>query len=243
MKLTAALRLAGEAFLNALYPPHCASCLADTPSGIHLCEKCAAQAPAIKAPYCRQCSQPFEGAIEGTFVCAQCRDRRLHFDCAVARYRSRGVVREFIHRFKYERHFYLRRPLADWLAETLEDERITSQPFDFLVPVPLHSARYRERDFNQADVLAKLLSKRAGKPVLAALKRIRYTTTQTRLHREERMENLRNAFRVRHAPLVQSRHLILVDDVFTTGSTVEECARVLRQAGAASVRVVTVARG
>jgi ComF family protein len=243
MKIADALRLAGEAFLNALYPPHCAKCLADTLPGIHLCPTCAAQAPKIVAPFCRQCSQPFDGAIEDSFTCAQCGGRKLHFECAVAPYRSRGVVREFIHRFKYERHFYLRQPLANWLAESLEDERIASQPFDALVPVPLHSARYRERDFNQAEVLAKLLAKRAGKPVLRALKRIRYTTTQTRLDRQERMENLRNAFRVRHASAVQCRHLILVDDVFTTGSTVEECARVLRQAGAASVRVVTVARG
>ncbi|MDR3401350.1 MAG: ComF family protein [Chthoniobacter sp.] len=243
MKIADALRLAGEAVLDALYPPHCAKCLAETPSGVHLCPACAGQAPKIEAPFCRQCSQPFDGAIEGEFVCGQCKDRKLPFDCAVARYRSRGVVREFIHRFKYERHFYLRQPLGEWLAETLEDERIAAQPFDALVPVPLHTARYRERDFNQAEVLAKLLAKRAGKPVLKALKRIRYTTTQTRLDRDERMENLRNAFRVRHASAVHSRHLILVDDVFTTGSTVAECARVLRQAGAASVRVVTVARG
>lgn len=153
MKIAEVLRLTGEAFLNALYPPHCANCLADTPSGIHLCAKCAAQAPKIKAPYCSQCSQPFEGAIDGIFVCSQCDGRNLPFDCAVAPYRSRGVVREFIHRFKYERHFYLRQPLANWLSEALEDQRITDQPFDFLVPVPLHSARYRERDFNQADVL------------------------------------------------------------------------------------------
>jgi competence protein ComFC len=243
MKIADALRITGRAFLNALYPPHCAKCLADTEPSVHLCATCAGQARRIEAPFCRQCSQPFEGAIEGEFVCAQCRDRHLSFDCAVACYQSRDVVREFIHRFKYDRHFYLRRPLADWLAETLEEPRITAQPYDAFVPVPLHRARYRERDFNQAEELARLVAKRAGKPVLQALQRIRYTTTQTRLSREERMENLRNAFRVRHASLVQSRHLILVDDVFTTGSTVEECARVLRQAGAASVRVVTVARG
>ena len=92
-------------------------------------------------------------------------------------------------------------------------------------------------------MLARLLARRAGTPVLAALRRIRYTTTQTRLDREERMQNLRNAFRVRQTSRVSGSHLILVDDVFTTGSTVDECARVLKQAGAASVRVVTVARG
>ena len=94
----------------------------------------------------------------------------------------------------------------------------------------------RERDFNQAEVLAKLISKSSGRPVLHALKRTRYTTTQTTLDREERMENLRNAFRVRHIAAVQNRHLLIVDDVFTTGSTVDECARVLRLAGAASAQ-------
>ena len=243
MNVVRALRLTGEGLLSLLYPPHCAACNADTASGVHLCAACAEQVKKIEAPFCRQCSQPFDGAIEGEFVCAQCQEHQFHFDCAVTRYRSRGVVREFIHRFKYDRQFYLRHPLSNWLAEALEDERIQAQPFDAFVPVPLHAARYRERDFNQAEVLAKLLSKRTGKPVWKALKRIRYTTTQTKLDRDERMENLRNAFRVRHAEAVQSRHLILVDDVFTTGSTVEECARVLRSAGAASVRVVTVARG
>jgi ComF family protein len=243
MKIAHVLRLAGEGFLSLIYPPHCAKCGADTASGVHLCATCAEHAKKIEAPFCRQCSQPFDGAIEGEFTCSNCRDRTFHFDCAVTRYMSRGVVREFIHRFKYDRHFYLRHPLADWMTEALADERIRAQPFDAFVPVPLHFARFRERDFNQAEVLAKLLAKSTGQPVLKALKRIRYTTTQTRLDREQRMENLRNAFRVRHASAVQSRHLILVDDVFTTGSTVEECARVLRQAGAASVRVVTVARG
>ena len=243
MKIVHALRQLGDGFLSLLYPPHCAMCGLDTDSGVHLCSTCAAQAKRIKPPFCHQCSQPFDGAIEGKFVCFNCRERKPHFDCAVARYRSTGVVREFIHRFKYNNHFYLRHPLADWMTEGLEDDRIRSQPFDAFVPVPLHPARYRERDFNQAEVLAKIIAQRSGHPVLPALKRIRYTTTQTRLDREERMENLRNAFRVHHAGTVNSRHLILVDDVFTTGSTVDECARVLREAGAASVRVITVARG
>jgi competence protein ComFC len=243
MKIARVLRLVGDGLLSVLFPPHCAKCGADTASGVHLCASCAGQAKKIEAPFCQQCSQPFEGAIEGGFTCSNCQDRTFHFDCAVTHYLSRGVVREFVHRFKYDRHFYLRHPLAEWMAEALEDERIRAQPFDAFVPVPLHAARFRERDFNQAEVLADLLARRTGQPVLQALKRIRYTTTQTRLDRDQRMENLRNAFRVRHAAAVQNRHLILVDDVFTTGSTVEECARVLRKAGAASVRVVTVARG
>src|SRR5690606_34711792 len=114
--------------------------------------------------------------------------------------------------------------------------RIRARPVDFLVPVPLHPAREREREFNQAKVLADLLSELSGIPALNALSRVRYTTTQTRLDRRERMENLRGAFELRQTCPVQSRHLLLVDDVLTTGSTLDECARVLRAAGAASVR-------
>jgi ComF family protein len=101
----------------------------------------------------------------------------------------------------------------------------------------------RERGFNQAAELGALLSARCGVPLGQVLQRTRYTQTQTRLDRQERMENLRNAFRVRQTAAVQNRHVMLVDDVFTTGSTVDECARILRDAGAASVRVMTVARG
>lgn len=237
------LRRAGEALLSLFFPPHCAACAADTPGGVHVCAKCAEGAQRIEAPFCQQCSQPFEGDITGTFTCSNCAGRKFHFDCAVAPYLSRGVVREFIHQFKYEHRFHLRHPLAGWAAAGLEDERIRAQPFDALVPVPLHRARRREREFNQAEEIARLLARRTGVPVRDAIERTRYTTTQTRLDRQERMENLRGAFRVRHAAAVQDRHLILVDDVFTTGSTVEECARVLREAGAASVRALTVARG
>ena len=238
-----AIRRAGDALLSLFYPPHCAGCGASTESGIHVCTGCADKVTRIEPPFCRVCSQPFDGAITDEFTCSNCAEREFHFDCAVTRCMSKGVVRDFIHRFKYDREFYLRHALAEWAAEALDDPRLLARPFDFLIPVPLHSARQREREFNQAEAIAHLLGKRAGVPVYRALKRVRFTTTQTRLDRHERMENLRGAFRVRHPARVLSRHLLLVDDVFTTGSTADECARVLRKAGAASVRAITVARG
>ena len=128
------------------------------------------------------------------------------------------------------------------MAATLDEPRIKSRPFDALVPVPLHHIRFREREFNQAEELANLIAPRAGKPVWNALRRIRNTPTQTKLDREERAENLRGAFVVRKPAMVKGRDLLLVDDVFTTGSTVEECSRILLKAGASSVRVITVAR-
>lgn len=236
-------RRSGAAALSLLYPPHCAACQDATIGGQHLCDRCTATVTPIAAPFCGQCSQEFHGAITGEFRCSNCADRKFHFTCAVTRYRSRGVIRDFIHRFKYDKQYHLRHQLADWMEEGLSDDRIQREPIDAFVPVPLHPARRREREFNQAEVLARLLSKRAGIPLLSAIERVRYTTTQTRLDRDTRMENLRGAFRVRHTPLVTGRRLILIDDVFTTGSTVEECSRVLRDSGAASVRVLTVARG
>jgi ComF family protein len=243
MSILREIRKVAEAALGLVYPPHCAACGADTQPGIYICSKCAKGAIPIKAPRCERCSQPFDGDITGAFTCSNCAGRDFHFDCAVSGFVARGVVREYIHWFKYNRRVELRHPLADWAAAGLEDERICSRPFDAFVPVPLHFRRQLGRGFNQAAELTSLLGPRAGVPVLHALKRIRYTTTQTAFGRSERMENLRGAFRVRHPETVLNRHLILVDDVFTTGSTVDECARVLRDAGAASVRALTVARG
>jgi ComF family protein len=112
-----------------------------------------------------------------------------------------------------------------------------------LVPVPLHPTRQREREFNQAEVLASLAGARLGVPVDDCLERTRYTLTQTHFHRDERFENLEGAFALRRGAEVTGRDLVLVDDVLTTGSTADACARVLREAGASSVVVITVARG
>lgn len=239
---TEGLRRVGEATLSLLYPPHCAGCGRETPAEAHLCEACLRGARRIREPFCARCSEPFDGAISGEFTCAECGGRDFHFQYAVAPYRAAGVVRELIHRFKYNRDFYLRHALAAWLAEGLADARLREPLPELLVPVPLHPAREREREFNQATELGELLSARSGIPLLEALRRTRYTTTQTQLDREKRMENLRGAFRLRQHAEVTGRHLLLIDDVYTTGSTVEECARILRLGGAASVRVLTVAR-
>jgi competence protein ComFC len=241
-RATELARLVGEAAFSLLYPPHCAACEADTPSGCHLCAECARQALPIQAPRCHRCSMPFNGALSGEFVCDNCEGRQFHFTCAVSPWQARAVVRDFIHRFKYDRHLYLRHQLAEWLAAGLADDRLLAPPIDVITPVPLHPVKEREREFNQAEVLAKLLARRAAKPVVSCLQRIRHTPTQTRLDREQRMENLRGAFTLRQDHAVTGCHLLLIDDIFTTGSTVDECSRVLRAAGAASVRVLTVAR-
>ncbi len=237
------MKAAARAFFSLLYPPSCEGCGTPVEHPFYLCETCAAGAVKVEAPFCKVCSEPFPGTITGPFTCGNCADRDFHFTCAVAPYRSMGVVRDFIHRFKYWGEFRLRHPLAAWAAEALDDERIREHAVDALVPVPLFRARERQREFNQAAELARLLGKRAGIPVSDCLLRTRNTTTQVMHDRKMRMENLRNAFAMRHNTDVRGRHLALVDDVLTTGSTLDECALVLLKAGAASVRGITVARG
>ena len=153
------------------------------------------------------------------------------------------MVREMIHRLKYGRELWLARPLAAWMHEGLADPRLAGWAPDALVPVPLHPRRLREREFNQSEVLAEALSRETGIPVLRALKRARYTTTQTRLDRLHRRQNLRNAFIPGKNADVTDRNLLLVDDVLTTGSTLDACAASLLEAGAISVRALTAARG
>ena len=172
-----------------------------------------------------------------------CGDRELSFDFATAAFRSRGVVRDLIHQFKYSRRMHLRHLLARMLAEGFRDRRLEAVQPEAIVPVPLHPTRLREREFNQAEVLAELAGRRLGLPVNDCLRRTRYTLTQTDFHREERFENLEGAFTLRRGAQTEGRSFALVDDVLTTGSTADACARVLREAGASAVVVITVARG
>ena len=167
----------------------------------------------------------------------------MHLDFTVSVMRSQGLVRELIHRFKYGREFYLRRVLGDWLCEAFADERLAGMESPVLVSVPLHPARFRERRFNQSEALAEWTARRRALEVDRPLIRRRHTVTQTHFDRKERMRNLRDAFALRKNARVNDKSFLLVDDVLTTGSTLDECARVLLEGGARCVRAITVARG
>jgi len=227
---------------SLLYPPVCSICAATIAHGEYLCAECDAKVTRIVPPFCTKCSEPFEGAIISEFTCANCEHRVLHFDAAVAAYRSRGIVRRVILDFKYGRQLHLRHLVARWLFAALDDDRLRRRRFDIIVPVPLHPARERERGFNQATLLADLLSARMSVQNKPVLERIRYTTTQTAFDRAERMENLHGAFRLRKNMDVRELRVLLIDDVLTTGSTLSECARVLKKTGANFVHAATAAR-
>lgn len=231
-----------EALISLFYPPVCAGCGTDVNGDQRVCVECEPKLARIVPPFCAKCSEPFSGAFSGPFDCANCAHRELHFDAAVSAFRSRGIVRKIILDFKYGSQEHLRHVVAAWLFAAMEDERLRRRTFDVIVPVPLHPTRQRERGFNQAVLLAHLLGKRMSIDVRPVLDRLRYTTTQTAFDRAERMENLRGAFGLRKKTDVRELRVLLVDDVLTTGSTLSECSRVLKEGGANCVYAITAAR-
>ncbi len=246
------LRPVWEAWADLVYPRLCCVCKVPVGEG-WFCEGCEEGLPRVEAPYCRVCGEVYEGAVTGEFRCGNCSGRRLEFEFAVAACHAEGAVRELIHQFKYERRLHLRGALASLMMRTLAEEpRLAGENLAewLLVPVPLHRSREVDREYNQSWELCQRLSRLTGIPAAKALLRTRETEQQAGLSREERLKNLRGAFAVRPPgrwraeTRLQGRRILLVDDVFTTGATTSECARVLRrEGGAEKVVVITTTRG
>ena len=244
--------MALSSLLSLIFPRRCPACAIAHDANVDLeagalCAECSDRLHPIVPPFCNSCGEPFDGEINtDSFRCSNCAGRPFFFDFAIAAYRSDGPARQIIHRFKYRKEIQLARVATAMLAEALEDNRIASTGGDWnLVPVPLHWTRRYRRGFNQAEELCRYLSRTTGSPVRNVLRRIRNTGSQARLDRTARLNNLRGAIQLRRRSVgaVSGQSILLVDDVFTTGSTVDECARALREGGAQCVVVVTVARG
>ncbi|MEO6052753.1 MAG: ComF family protein, partial [Chthoniobacterales bacterium] len=230
-----------ETIRDLFYPPHCSICAKALTGRDLMCMACETALPRIVAPFCPVCSQPMLG-LRGD-SCVNCRERNYYLQCVVAPYQSKDAVRELVHRFKYGRQLHLRKLLGKLAFEGMQDSRIKNLTFDWIVPVPLHSLKEREREFNQAAEIGAILSRLSGVPMKNALKRVRYTPTQTRFDRITRMRNLQGAFKVSKNHTVPEKTILLVDDVVTTASTLDECARTFLDAGAHAVYGITVARG
>ena len=237
-------------WLDFLYPPSCGLCRSPLRDGRYLCLPCRDGLPRIKKPYCIQCGEHIEGFVADDVLCSQCRGLEFAFDFARAPAIAQGPARELMHAYKYGRQIHLHRELALLAEEAWDDPRVAAQrdPPWTLVPVPLHWRRQRWRWFNQSHQIARMLARRRNLRCEQALRRVRHTNQQTLLNRTERLANLRGAFRLsRRQQRVQSlrdKPVLLVDDVFTTGSTAEECARVLiEEGGVEKVVVLTVLRG
>ncbi len=220
-----------------LFPGNCLLCRARLPAGADLCPPCEASLPRPEAT-CPRCAAPL--AAEAAGNCGACQQHPPGFDAAEAAFRYAAPVDRLIQDLKYHRRLALARVLGRRLADCLT-ARGTSLP-DVIVPVPLHAARLRERGYNQSLELARVVARQLNLPLAAhgAVERVRPTASQTKLTPEARARNVRNAFRT--ADDFADKHVVLVDDVMTSGHTANALAKSLKHAGACSVNVWVVAR-
>ena len=233
-----------RALLDIVFPPLCHSCRAFIPDAglLHLCSSCRGEVHTVSSPLCETCGIPFATPSGIDHRCGACLATPPRFASARSAVLFDGVARDLIHRFKYDRKVHLARPLTLLTEDALTSFALSSGA-EFLIPVPLHRRRLRERGFNQAVLLGRPLAKQWGIPLsVDNLKRIRWTEPQITLSASEREANVRGAFALTDPAAVRGKKVLLLDDVYTTGSTVAECSRVLRQAGTETVYVITVAR-
>jgi ComF family protein len=236
-----------RALLEIVYPPRCAVCGAFLEQGGEtdardFCPVCLGEFKPIAAPLCPVCGRPFVSRAGEDHPCEECMSARPLYDMLRAPFLYEGALMEAIHQFKYGQKMHLGRSLGRLTAQ-FAGEWLGAESSLMMMPVPLHPRRLRKRGFNQSLVLARHAARRihAGLDYLS-LRRVRHTEPQTGLGKEERSRNMRKAFALARPGAVEGRHVVLVDDVATTGSTLNECARVLKRAGCKSVRCLVLAR-
>ena len=236
----------GQELLELIFPPVCLVC--ERPGREVICASCREQFEFIAPPYCRRCGQPLPEGAKHNMVCGQCRQQLPRFDAARAVGLHTATLRKAVLRFKFQRRRLLAEPLAELLAacvqkEISDPEGLPWESLTGLVPVVLHRRRRSWRGFDQAVLLSRQLSELIAVPCLEqVLVRKKDTQPQIGLSPTQRRQNLQGAFKVTDAPAVAGEVLLLIDDVYTTGSTMNAAASVLRKAGAQAVYALTITR-
>ena len=239
----------GRGVADVVFPPSCVHCRAivqppEDEGFHHLCALCVSRLDFVRPPHCSTCGHPFYGILEGGRMCVKCEGLEPEFGQGHTAVLFKGPARSLVIELKYHRGLHVLADIAEIFRRSqtlLEHVRGAT-----LVPVPLHPRKARERGYNQAVLLAQALATAASgcTRVEALLQRVVDTPTQTAFDRRTRMANLKNAFALaRGATINPALHYILVDDVFTTGSTLNSCARALRGSGALRIDVVTFGHG
>ena len=236
--------------MDWLYPPRCRFCR-DSILGHDdycFCQRCRERIRPVTHPLCTVCGRPFLDVGGDDHLCGNCIGRKPHFvrarawACYPTEESDDHPLREVVQRFKYGRKVSLGKPLGRLVAMGCREMFLDCLP-DVIVPVPLHPKRLRWRGFNQSVVLGREVGRLWNLPVdPSVLLRSRETPPQTQLSEEERRKNVRRAFSLNPAKSVKGKTLLLIDDVYTSGATVNECSRALMRGGAREVYVLTLAR-
>jgi ComF family protein len=232
----------GQSLLDLFCPRKCAGCL-DSWVLFHdgfWCATCLENLSWIRSPLCPCCGRPYlKSASPADHLCGDCLINSPFFHSARSAVQHSGEVRDRVNQLKFGAQLHWVPPLADLLARTIRGKF----NFDLIIPVPLHPRRLRQRGFNQAGLIAGCLGRNLNLPVrFDILRRSQWTDPQTRLSRSQRLLNVKEAFSVDKPEEAADCRVLLLDDVFTTGTTLNECSKTLVKAGVAEVHAVTVTR-
>lgn len=231
----------GQGLLDVFFPRFCIACQQAIfkKSPMYLCEDCFQKIVFNRGAYCYYCGRAM--GTEYDSVCMNCVELKPYFKEGISLIAYNAIERSFIHALKYNHGSYLKRDLNLLLEH--ESDRLKALKNASLVPVPLHFLRKWKRGYNQSEWIAKALQKLLGGEILPLLKRKVNTRSQTSLTRSERKKNVENVFTLAKKTIDPQKTYVLVDDVFTTGATLNACAKVLHENGAQNIRVFTLAHG
>ena len=233
-----------------LYPPRCRACSGRIygRDAEYFCGTCWPEIRVVSHPLCTTCGRPFPDASGDDHLCGICLSRQPYFACARAwacyprEETTEHPLRRVVQKFKYGRKVSLGKPLGRLLAQGCQ-EFLDQCPSDLIIPVPLHPKRLRWRGFNQSVLLARQVSREYAIPLDPfVVYRSKETPPQTQLTEDERRKNVRGAFSLNDQKSVKGKRILLIDDVYTSGATVNECSRALKRGGAKEVYVLTLAR-
>ena len=229
--------------INFVLPPRCLICNKQTSSYNTLCPECFHQINFIVSPYCAHCGTPLIGVDlnSSNLLCALCLDKKDIFRLRRAAFLYDESSKKILLDFKFADHVENKKLLSQWLYWAGKD--IFDAGVDLIIPVPLHYTRLFKRKYNQSALLANELSRLSGIPAnFSCLRKTKRTLPQVLCNQKKRTSNLRDAFTIFHSELIKGKRIVLIDDVYTTGSTVRECAKMLKKAGAKSIDALTVAK-
>lgn len=229
---------------DVIFPPQCLGCneIIHSFDGHIFCSDCSNKIHYVTGSICQICGTTFPDSPAENHLCGDCLEKKPYFFHARAVFSYEDMIVHAIHQFKYKSNISVGEIMASFMA-FFSFPDIDFADYALMIPVPLHVKRLRERGFNQSLILARALGKQKNIPVdFSLLKRNKFTLTQTGSTKKERRQNIKGAFEVSDKKIIAGRNIILVDDVYTTGATVNECAKTLMKAGAGKVSVLTLAR-
>lgn len=228
-----------------IYPRYCLLChkkisVKDTKELV--CTECIEAITLNIPPFCQKCGRHILGKYATKNICKDCAHTNFYFDRAWASCRYDDSVREMIHNFKYKNKIGLKKQLSELLIKFVKNYYLPVNHCDYVIPIPLSPSKFREREFNQAQILADELASHFGLKMMDSnLKRIRNTQSQTELEKKLRWQNIQGAFSLKESNLIREKVILVIDDVLTSGATISEAAKTLKEAGAAVVFALTIA--